>query len=93
MIELINFYGAALLSRCYTQHALLPYIDSESNYIRQLNKVQFVNNGIEFIKLPVYLKINLFYLLFLLMLKIRVTYYFYKYNKPIRSTIFNKLVT
>ena len=27
-------YEAALLTRCYTQHALRPYIDSEINHIR-----------------------------------------------------------
>ena len=27
-------YEAALLTRCYIQHALLPYIDSEINHIR-----------------------------------------------------------
>ena len=26
--------GAGLLPRCYTQHALRPYIDSEINHIR-----------------------------------------------------------
>ena len=29
-----NLYEAALLTRCYTQHALRPYIDSEINHIR-----------------------------------------------------------
>ena len=59
-----RIYDAALLIRCYTQHALQPYIDSEI-------EIQFVNMGIEFINLPIYLKINLLSLLFLLVLKIR----------------------
>ena len=29
-----DLYEAALLSRCYTQHALRPYIDSEIKHIR-----------------------------------------------------------
>ena len=29
---------AALLTRCYTQHALCPYIDSEINHIRTSSK-------------------------------------------------------
>ena len=45
-------YDAVLLSRCYTQHALWPYIDSELNNIRHFIKIQFVNKGIEFINLP-----------------------------------------
>ena len=28
-----QMYDAALLTRCYTQHALRPFIDSESNHI------------------------------------------------------------
>ena len=35
-----QLYDAALLTRCYTQHALRPFIDS------------FINKGIEFIDLP-----------------------------------------
>ena len=34
MIELIDFmYDAAHLTRCYTQHALGPYIDSQINQL------------------------------------------------------------
>ena len=49
MIELTNY--AALLTRCCIQHALGPYFDSEINHIRKFIKIQFVNKGIEFIKL------------------------------------------
>ena len=45
-------YDTAILTRCYTQHALPPYIDSEINHIRHFIKIQFVNKGIEFINLP-----------------------------------------
>ena len=47
-----NVYEAALLTRCYTQHALRPYIDSEINRIRHFIKIPFINKGIEFIDLP-----------------------------------------
>ena len=47
-----RLYDAAMLTRCYTQHALRPYIDSEINHIRHFIKIQFVNKGIEFINLP-----------------------------------------
>ena len=33
-----DLYEAALLTRCYTQHALRPYIDSEINHIRHASK-------------------------------------------------------
>ena len=66
-----RIYDAAILTRCYTQHALQPFIDSEINHIRHFIKIQFVNKGSEFINYPVYLKINLLSLLFLLILKIR----------------------
>ena len=58
-IEAYKFYDrahqlndAALLTRCYTRHALWPYIDSEIHHIRHFVKIQFVNKGIEFINLP-----------------------------------------
>ena len=47
-----QLYDAALLTRCYTQHALLPFIDSETNHKRHLIKIPFINKGIEFIDLP-----------------------------------------
>ena len=47
-----DLYEAALLTKCYTQHALRPYIDSEINHIRHFIKIPFINKGIEFIDLP-----------------------------------------
>ena len=47
-----QMHDAALLTRCYTHHALRPFIDSESNHIRQFIKISFVNKGIDFINLP-----------------------------------------
>ena len=91
-----RLYDAAILTRCYTQHALRPYIDSEIIYIRHFIKIQFVNKGIEFINLPSIFKDKP-------VISSIPTYFenkespiiCYKYNKPIRSTVFNynKLVT
>ena len=85
-----------LLRTYYTQHALRPYIDSEINHIRHFIKIQFVNKGIEFINLPIIFKDKS-------VISSIPTYFenkespiiCYKYNKPIRSTVFNnnKLVT
>ena len=47
-----QLYDAALLTRCYTQHALCPYIDSEINHKRHFIKSPFINKGMEFIILP-----------------------------------------
>ena len=47
-----DLYEAALLTRCYTQHALRPYIDSEISHIRHFIKIPFIKKGIEFIDLP-----------------------------------------
>ena len=47
-----RLYDAALLTQCYIQHALRPYIDSKINHIRHFIKIQFVNKGIELINLP-----------------------------------------
>ena len=89
-------YDAAILTWCYTQHALRPYIDSNINHIRHFIKIQFVNKGIEFINLPSIFKNKS-------VISSIPTYFenkespiiCYKYNKPIRSTVFsyNKLVT
>ena len=86
----------AILTRCYTQHALRPYIDSEINHIRHFIKIQFVNKGIEFINLPRTFKDK--------SVIFSIPTYFdnkespiicYKYNKPICSAVFNynQLVT
>ena len=36
-----RLYDAALLTRCYTQHALRPVIDSKINHIRLFIKTSF----------------------------------------------------
>ena len=42
---------AALPTRCYTQHALRPLIDSEINHKIHFIKIPFINKGIDFIYL------------------------------------------
>ena len=91
-----QLYDAALLTRDYTQHALRPYIDSEINHKRHYIKVSFINRGMDFIDLPSIFRDSL-------VISSIPTYFqnseiliiCYKYNKPIRSIIFNvdKLVS
>ena len=79
-----------------TQHALRPFIDSESNHIRSFIKIPFINKGIDFIDLPSIFQDKS-------VIQSIPTYFqnseppiiCYKYNKPIRNTIFNfnKLVS
>ena len=86
----------ALLTRCYTQHALRPFIDYETNHKRHFIKILFINKGIEFIDLPSIFKDRS-------VTSLIPTYFqnseppiiCYKYNKPIRNTVFNfsKLVS
>ena len=40
-----QMYEAALLTRCYTQHALRPFIDAEINHQRHFIKIPFINKG------------------------------------------------
>ena len=65
-------------------------IDSEMNHIRHFIKIPFINKGIDFIDLPSIFRDNT--------VESSIPDYFenkeppiicYKYNKPIRSTIFN----
>ena len=53
-----DLYEAALFTRCYTQHALRLYIDSEINYIRHFVKIPFINKGIESIDSPIIFRHN-----------------------------------
>ena len=95
MIELIDFMMQQFLPGVTLN---MPFIDSEINHIRQFIRIQFVNKGIEFINLPSIFKDKS-------VISSIPTYFeksnkespiiCYKYNKPIRSTVFhyNKLVT
>ena len=47
-----QLYDAALLTRCYTQHALRPFVDYETNHKWHFIQILFINKGIEFIDLP-----------------------------------------
>ena len=85
-----QLYDAALLTRCYTQHALRPFIDSETNRKRHFINIPFINKGIELIDLPSIFKDR--------SVTSSIPTYFqnseppiicYKYNKPIRNTVFN----
>ena len=85
-----------LLTRCYTQYALRPYIGFEINHIIHFIKIPFINKGMEFIDLPSIFRDN--------NVISSIPSYFentespiicYKFNKPIRNTIlnFNELVS
>ena len=47
-----QMYESVLLNRCYTQHALRPFIDAEINHQRHFIKIPFINKGMDFIHLP-----------------------------------------
>ena len=85
-----KLYKAALLTMCYVQHFLSPYIDSEVNHKRHFIKGPFINKSMEFIDLHSIFKDNS------VISSIpndinnsETTIICYTYNKPIRSTIFN----
>ena len=96
MIEnMICMKQFSLLTRCYTQHALRPYIDSKINHIRHFIKIPFINKGIEFIDLPsIFWDNNVISATPSYCGNAESPIIWYKYNKPIRNTIlnFNKLV-
>ena len=86
-----DFYQTALLTRCDTQHALRPYIDSEINHDTLSKFHSSIRvHCIDFIDLPSIFRDNT--------VESSIPAYFenkeppvicYKYNKLIRSTIFN----
>ena len=47
-----QMYEAGLLTRCYTQHALRPFINAEINHQRHFITIFFINEGTDFIDLP-----------------------------------------
>ena len=55
-----DLYEAAL-TRCYTQHALRPHIDSEINHIKYFIKIPFINK----LDLLAYFEIIMLYHLYL----------------------------
>ena len=84
-------YDAVLLTRCYNQHALRPFIDSETNHkniIKELNLLTYIVSCIFKARsvtssIPSYFKNS------------EPPIICYKYNKPTQNTIFNfnKLVS
>ena len=85
-----QMHEAALLTRCYTQHALRPFIVAEINHQRHFIKITFINKGMDFIDLPSIFQDK--------SVTSSIPDYFqnseppiicYKYKKPIRQTIFN----
>ena len=52
-----RLYDAALLTRCYTQHALRAVIDSKIN-VRHLIKIPFINKGMDLLIYLVHSEIN-----------------------------------
>ena len=91
-----DLYEAALLTRCYTQHALRPYINSEINHIRHFIKIPFINKGIEFIDLPsIFRDNNVISAIPSYFENTEYSIIYYRYNKPIRNIIlnFNTLVS
>ena len=85
-----KLYDAALLTRCYTQHALRPVIGSKINHIRHFIKIPFINKGMELIDLPSIFRdksVQSFTPNYFKNYKVRNICY--KYNKPFRGAIFN----
>ena len=89
-------YEAALLTRCYPQHALRPFIDAKINHQRHFIKIPFNNKGMGFIGLPsIFQDISVTSFILDYFQNSEPPIICYKYNKPIRHTIFNfnKLVS
>ena len=84
---------AVLLTKCYTQHALRPYIDSEINHIKHFIKIPFINKGIEFIDLTSIFRDNVISSIPSYFEKTESPIICNKHYKPIPNTIlnFNKL--
>ena len=91
-----TLYKATLLTRCYVQRFLSPYIDSEVDHKRHFIKIPLIKKRYKVYWLHSIFKDNL-------VISSNQNYFnnsetpfiCYKYNKPIRSTIFNfyKIVT
>ena len=83
-------YNTASLIQSYSQHVLRPHIDTESEHKRFFLKSNYINKGIDFIDLQ-----SIFHDYKVMQ---SIPTYFqnseppiicYKYNKPVRSLIFN----
>ena len=78
-----KLYKTALLTRCYVQHFLSPYIDFEVNHKRYFIKIDFIDLHSIFKDNSVISSIPNYFN------NSETPIICYKYNKPIRSTIFN----
>ena len=91
-----QMYESALLTRCYTQHALRPFIDAEINHQRDFIKIPFINKGIDLIDLPsIFQDRSVTSSIPNYFQNSEPSILFYKYNRSITHTIFyfNKLVS
>ena len=85
-----QIYEAALLTRCFTQHGIHPFIDTEINHQRHFIEISFIDKGMDFMDLPSIFQDK--------SVTSSIPDYFqnskppiicYKYKEPIRHTIFN----
>ena len=91
-----RLYDTALLTRCYTQHALRPIIDSKNNHIRHFIKILFINKGMDFIDLPsIFRDTSIQSSIPNYFKNCEVPIILYQYSKHIRGAIlkYNKLVS
>ena len=80
----------ACLIQSYTQHVLRPHIDKISEHQRFFLKIQFINKGIDFIDIQsIFKDKNVLDAIPKYFKNIEPPIICYKYNKPVRSMIFN----
>ena len=84
-----QMYEAALLTRCYTQHAIHPFIDAEINHQRHFIKIPFINKGMDSIHLLIFQDRSVTSSILDYCQNSEPPIICYKYNKPLRHTIFN----
>ena len=80
-------YEAALLTRCYTHHALRLFNDAEINHQRHFIKIPFINKGMDFIDLQSIFQDKSVTSSLPYFQTSEPPYICYKYNKPIRNMI------
>ena len=82
--------GTASLFQSFTQHVLRPHIDTASDHTRTFLKIPFINKGIDFIDLQsIFKDKNVIDSIPKYFKNTEPPIICYKYNKPIRSIIFN----
>ena len=89
-ISFATINGTASLIQSYTQHVLRPHIDTASDHTRTFLKIPFINKGIDFIDLQsIFKDKNVVDSNSKYFKNTEPPIICYKYNKPIRSIIFN----